>query len=261
MHVGLDQGKRQEEEAAGDEHVADGVERARPRIPRFPHGRECEREAGDADGHVDPEHGRPAELPDEQAAHDGPRAEAEPRHARPDPDGGGALLGGIGVDQDGEREGRHQRRAHALEPAADDQRHVAAREAAGGREDREDDEADQIEPLSAIAVAEGAAQDDQRGQGQDIGIDRPLEVARRHAEPALDGGQGDVHDGVVEQDHALPDAHRDEGQPASRVIERLGRLAPCQSPSPPGLGAAGPVAAGAATASAPKRSRSRSITT
>jgi hypothetical protein len=56
---------------------------------------------------------------------------------------------------------------------------------------------------------------------EDVGVDDPDQVARIHVELTLDRRQGDVHDRVVEQDHALGDAHRDERHDLTSGTERL----------------------------------------
>ena len=77
MHVGLDHANVKRKRPPGTSTLPTGSSERAP-DPRLPHGRQREREAGDANRHVDPEHGRPAELPDEQAATIGPHAEADP---------------------------------------------------------------------------------------------------------------------------------------------------------------------------------------
>src|SRR5215470_3879740 len=87
-------------------------------------------------------------------------------------------------------------------------------------EKMEHGEADQEEPLAPIAVAEGPPHHDERREGEHVSVDGPLERTRRHPQPALNGGQRHVDDGVVEQDHPLPDAHGEKGQPAAPRVER-----------------------------------------
>ena len=98
--------------------------------------------------------------------------------------------------------------------AGADERQVGGGQGAGHRAEREDDHADEEEPLPAVAVPEGAAEGDEGGEAQGVGADHPLELARRHVQLALDGRQRGVDDGDVEQGHALRDAHRHQGQAA-----------------------------------------------
>jgi hypothetical protein len=58
-------------------------------------------------------------------------------------------------------------------------------------------------------------------RGKDIGVDDPDQIARIHVELTLDRGQGDVHNRVVEQNHALGDAHRGKCHDPTSGTERL----------------------------------------
>ena len=75
--------------------------------------------------------------------------------------------------------------------------------------------------LPAVPVPQGPADHDERCEGEDVGIDDPDQVARIHVELTLDRRQGNVHDRVVEQNHALGDAHRDERHDPTSGTERL----------------------------------------
>ena len=67
-------------------------------------------------------------------------------------------------------------------------------------------------------VAEPAARHEQHGEGQRVGVDRPLERRQRSVQVALDRRQRDVHDGVVEHDHEQREAHRAERPPAAVLV-------------------------------------------
>jgi hypothetical protein len=101
---------------------------------------------------------------------------------------------------------REQRRPDSLECPERDQHAVARREGACGGEDREDDEAEHEDALAPVAIVERAAHEDERGERQDIRVDRPDKVDRRDVELPLDRGQRDVHDRDIEQDHELREA-------------------------------------------------------
>jgi hypothetical protein len=58
-----------------------------------------------------------------------------------------------------------------------------------------------------------AAEQDQRGERQHVGIDRPLQIRRARIERPLDRRQGDVHDRVVEHDHEEREAHGEQRPP------------------------------------------------
>jgi hypothetical protein len=66
---------------------------------------------------------------------------------------------------------------------------------------------------AAVVVRELAAGQHQRRERQRVARHDPLELGEADAEVALDRGQGDVHDGVVEHDHEEPERHRAERPP------------------------------------------------
>ena len=92
---------------------------------------------------------------------------------------------------------------------------------AGGRHRREDRQPYKKHALAAVPISQGSANHDQRGECEDVSIDDPDQVARIHVEFPLDRGEGNVHDRVVEQDHALGDAHRDERHYPTSGTEQL----------------------------------------
>ena len=142
----------------------------------------------------------------------GPMASAG-RDAGPDADGRAELLAREGRDDDREGQRVHQRPADALAGAERDEPLDARRQGAGDGHGREDHEADQEHVLAAEAVAQLAAEHDQHGERQDVGVDRPLELRRGRVEIALDRGQRHVDDRVVEHDEEEAEAHRGQRQP------------------------------------------------
>ncbi len=75
------------------------------------------------------------------------------------------------------------------------------REPAGKRREREDRQAEQEDAAPAEEVGELAAREHEDGERERVGVHRPLELGEADAEFALDRGERDVHDGVVEHDH------------------------------------------------------------
>ena len=122
----------------------------------------------DADRDVDPEDARPADVLDQEAAEQRAEGEAEARDAGPDADRRGEPLARERGDEDRERERVHDRGADALERARGDQLGVGVGERAQRRRDGEHDQADEEQPSTAEAIAELAAQQDQRREGQDV---------------------------------------------------------------------------------------------
>ena len=103
---------------------------------------------------------------DREAADPAPRAERE-----------AAPLGRDRGREDRQRERHHDRAAEALHGAGDVERADRRRERGRGGGDGEDREADREHPPAAEAVAERGAGEQQHGEGQRVGVDRPLEAA------------------------------------------------------------------------------------
>ena len=125
--------------------------------------------------------------------------------------------------RDGERRGeerergrRQQRAEQALEGAGDDQDLEARGGAADRRGHREADQAGQEDDLPAHQVGDPAAEQQQRTEGQGVGRHDPLAVAVGEAEVLLGGGQGDVHDGGVQDHHQLRQTDHPEHPPPMR---------------------------------------------
>jgi hypothetical protein len=150
---------------------------------------------------------------DQPAARHRADGDAEARHSRPDPDRLGPLLGREDVREHGQR-GRHdERAADAHQGAARDQGVGGRRE---GREQRPRSEYEQTghQRLAATeAVTEAAHREQQAGEDQRVGVDDPLEGARRSVEITLDRRQGHVEDRVVERDDQQGDGQDGERPP------------------------------------------------
>jgi hypothetical protein len=70
--------------------------------------------------------------------------------------------------------------------------------------------------MRAEQVAERAADEDQRAESEEVGVDDPLLQREAAAEVALDRGQRDVDDrGVEERDERPEDAGREDEMVAS----------------------------------------------
>ena len=75
----------------------------------------------------------------------------------------------------------------------------------GGREEPEEHETDLHGALAPEAVTDPSPRQQQAGKGEAVGVDDPLERRDGRPEAAVQGGQGDVDDGVV-------DDHEEDGQ-------------------------------------------------
>ncbi len=107
---------------------------------------------------------------------------------------------GVQVRDDREGGGEDERGSDPHAGADDQQRTRGRRPARRPRSPPEDGEARDQGALAPVAVTEAAGGEHERGKGQVVGIDDPLEVARRRAELAHERGQGDVHDRRVDVD-------------------------------------------------------------
>ena len=168
--------------------------------------------ASDPDGHVDEEDPPPAD-----AAGDGP---ADQRA-----DGDGAADDGA-VDPEGgapvpAREGLGDRASEVANMMAPPtpctaRARLSMREASTartpGRRARRRP-ARRRTPRGGRNVAHHPGGEQEGGQRQRVGVDHPLEVGEARVEGPLDVGEGDVHDGDVEQQHEGGRADGDEGPP------------------------------------------------
>ena len=85
--------------------------------------------------------------------------------------------GGNRRGEDGQRERHDDRAADALDGARGVEADDRGRERGGRGGSREDRDAEHEHPAAAEAVAERGAGQQQDGEGQRVGVDRPLEAA------------------------------------------------------------------------------------
>ncbi len=129
----------------------------------------------------------------------GPSAPRERADRRPGADRAAARLAGEGAAQDGQAVGHQQRRAQPLQAATGQQPAEARRDGADDRRQGEQDQPCQEHASSAEMVTEPAAQQDQRAQRQQVGVDRPGQFRWAGAEIARQRRQGDVDDRAVDE--------------------------------------------------------------
>ena len=153
----------------------------------------------------------------QEAAEERAEREAETRDARPDTDRLRQFGPREGCHQNRERQWVHQRGARALQRAEDDQLLCGLRQRTRHREPGEEHEADDKHALATEAIAELAAEQNQRRKHEDVRVDDPLQAALRRVQILLDRRQRDVHDGVVEHDHEQREAHRKQRQPHAAI--------------------------------------------
>ena len=158
-----------------------------------------------ADRHVDEEDPLPAEGVDEHAPHERAHGHPDADARSPDPERSLALARSELLRDQGEHRSEHRRAADSLQAAGDVERERVRgepREERGGGECGEPDREDE---LAAQPVGERPRHQRERGEGEDVGVDDPLQVGQARAEVTLDLGQGDVHDRDVEQEHERRD--------------------------------------------------------
>ncbi len=180
-------------------------------------------QAEDADRDVDQEDPLPVQAAGQRAADE--RADGEGGA-----DGGavggqrpGALLHvGVGVGQQRERDGEHDRRADALHGARYIEEDDVGRGRAGRRGGGEDGEADREQAPAAEAVGQRARGQDDRGEREGVGVDDPLQSAEARVQVLGDARESGVDDGDVEHEHRRGGADHGE-RPALRRQER-GRI-------------------------------------
>ena len=211
--------KDQRREAGGEDGDAGVVDVTADRgVARLADREQGRQHGADRDRDVEVEDRPPADVLGEEAAEHRPDRQRQRRDAGPGAHRLAALVGGEGIGDDRERPRHHQRRADALDDAADDQRGLVRGEAGGRRGEGEDDHAGEEHPPAAEDVAEPPAGRQQHGEGERVAVDRPLQARDRGPQVLLDRGQGDVHDRVVEHDHEQREAHRAEGPPLAVLV-------------------------------------------
>jgi hypothetical protein len=138
-------------------------------------------------------------------------------------EGAGAVLALVGHAEDRQDLRHEQRRRDALGHARRDERAGAGSDAARGRGQREEGQADGEHPPATDLVAEAPGRDEPGGEGQAVGRDDPLDGARAGVQVGLRRGHGDVDDEEVEDDHRRPGQDDGQRRPAA---PRAGRARP-----------------------------------
>ncbi len=151
---------------------------------------------------IDEEDPAPTRVIDDEAADERPNC----RRDCGDPGPGSDCLAPFVLAEGGadDRQGawNQQCGSRALNQARRDQLCGAGGEPAPDRRDGENRGADDEHLAAAEMVAGGAADQDECGQRQRVGIHQPLDHHRRSSEIVLDCRQGDVDHGLVDEGHA-----------------------------------------------------------
>ena len=68
----------------------------------------------------------------------------------------------------------------------------------------------------AEEITESPSKQQEAAEGEQVGVDHPGEVGHREVQVAPDGGQGDIGDRVVDQEHELGDAGQEQDESGAR---------------------------------------------
>ena len=228
--------------AARREHGARDVQTGgRLGVPALRHVPERDDDHQRRQRQVDQEHRPPGPL-HQPAADERADRSGDPAQPRPGADRRGPVRAAERRGDQRQAARGQQRAADALQgPARDEQRKVRRRPAQQRRH-REPHHADHEHAAAPEPVAQRAAEQDQRGQRQGVGVDGPLQAAEARAEVRADPLQRHVDDGAVEHDHARAEHGREQhppgrGRPHPQVggADRFGHCTPPEVANRPSL--------------------------
>ncbi len=182
---------------------------------------------GHGEGQVDEEHPAPAHGLHQPAPQERAGRAGDAGQPGPGADGAHPVLGAEGRLQDRQAARRQQCSADALDRAGGDESADVGRDSTGQRRDGEPHDADHEHPPPAEPVAERAAEQDQGGEGQRVGVDGPLQARDPRVQVLTDGGQRDVDDRAVDERHPRAEdggrEHPAASGPAEGQQRRRGR--------------------------------------
>ena len=162
----------------------------------------------------------------------GPSADATPLQPGPGPDRPAPVRRADGRVEQREAAGNQQGATEALEEPRRDQDRTGRGEPAADRRDGERDQPEREDRAASVPVTQGAAEQQQGAEGEEVTVEDPLQGRESAAEIPSDRGQRDVdHRPVEEGDPRTQDRRRDD--PATARARR-GDAGPDE-----GLGAAG----------------------
>ena len=202
--VAADQAPDDPEHAGADEADAGQVELARRPVALGQPGQR-ERHEQDADRDVEPEDVLPREALDDGTADDRAERDREPADRSPGAEREPALRRRHRSREDRQRQRHHDRAAEPLHGAGDVEHLDVRSERGGDRGEREDADADREHPPAPEAVTERGAGEEQDGEREGVGVDRPREALERGVEVEADHGDRGRDDEVVERDHEQRD--------------------------------------------------------
>ena len=216
----LDQRQHERDQRERHERRARQVDPAGSLDPRLRHETGRQRQCDDSDRHVDQEARAPAEpeqvgldeQPADQLAAECGQAECHPVDA----ECAGAIGAVVGHAHDRQDLGHHERGAEALDEARRDERLARRSEAAGGRGDGEEREADHEHAPAADPVAQAAGGDQPGGGHQAVAGDDPFDDGRAGVQIEAQRRHRHVDDEEVEHDHER--RGEDDGQESPAAL-------------------------------------------
>ena len=162
------------------------------------------------DRHVDQEDRAPPEVVEQDPAHHGSDGEAGGAEDRQRGDGRRPLLRRVEHGDDRERGATTPAAPTPMSARARDQRFGRVAERREQAREAEQRVAGEEHDLAAVAVGQPAAEHEQPGEHDVVGVDHPLQVAGRRVELAADERQRDVRDRDVEAGRQRAEAQHGE---------------------------------------------------
>ena len=134
-----------------------------------------------------------------------------------------------GRRQDGQRRGRHHRRAQALSQPAPDQHPFATGEAAHERCDAKQRRPGNEQTPPAKQVSGAATEQQEPAIGEQVRTRDPLQILDREVQMILDLGYRDIHDRPIEKIDERDRGQQDKSElaPTRPQIRRWGRCCCC----------------------------------
>ncbi|MNK58488.1 hypothetical protein D3C87_775610 [compost metagenome] len=202
-----------------DQRHAGEVEPAvAPALRQRRHHARREQERQQADGHVDEKAAAPAEARkvgmDQRAAHQLPQRGRQAQREAVGREGARPVFARVGQADHREHLRLQQRAGQALQQARGHEQPGVRRHAAGGRGEREQQQAEHEHAAPAEQVAQPPARDQARGGGQAVARHHQLQRARAGLQVVLHRWQRDVDDEEIEHHQEGAAEHDPQAQPA-----------------------------------------------
>jgi hypothetical protein len=202
----------------GGEHRPEHVEAVSGfLVTRLRDGAHREQDRERSEREVEEERPAPAGVLDQPASDEWPDGGGDTAEPGPRADRLGAVLVPDGGFDDRQAPRGQQRTGYSLEhPGGDELAWVLSDAAERGREG-ETHCADDKDPAPAVAIAQAATEEDQRGEREQVAVRDPLQVGQAGVEVLADADERDGDDGAVEHGHArAEDGGDDDAATGSR---------------------------------------------